>query len=101
MGGVIDDCGLRFVQMWQRGSAPLKKKTIWGSNGFFSKYYQKKTPTEIIPSRRTKEPNFAVACLIHLLTQRLRNLVLKTRRGLVISFFTNVQKKSAQRPYDE
>ena len=29
-----------------------------------------------------------VVCLIHLLTQRSRNLALKTRSGLVISIFT-------------
>ena len=46
------------------------------------------SPNEIIPNRLTNEPNFAVACPIHLLTQRLQNLELKTRRGLVITIFT-------------
>ena len=68
--------------------APLKNTPDFGVQRIFSKYYRKRTPTGIIPNRWTKEPNFAVVCLIHLLTQRSRNLALKTRRGLVILIFT-------------
>ena len=68
------------------GGSKKDKKSI-------SKISRACNPIEIIPNRWTKEPNFAVACLIHLLTQRPRNRALKTRRGLVISFFTNVRKK--------
>ena len=76
------------------GGSKKDKKSI-------SKISRACNPIEIIPNRWTKEPNFAVACLIHLLTRRPRNRPSKTRRGLVISIFTNVRKKSTQRPYDE
>jgi len=48
MGGVLDDCGLRFVQMWRR--PPQNTPDFWGPTDF-SKIYRKRTPTEIIPNR--------------------------------------------------
>ena len=78
------------------GGAPLKIPPILGVQRIFSKNYRKRTPTEIIPNRSTKEPNFAVACLIHVLTQHPRNLQLKTRRGLLISICPMYGKKGAE-----
>ena len=81
---VLNDCGLRFVQKCRR---PPQNTPDFG--GPISKKKSRAcSPTEIIPNRWTKEPNFAVACLIHVLTQRPRESALKTRRGLVILIFT-------------
>ena len=48
MGGVLDDCGLSFVQKCRR--SPQKYPQFWSPTDF-SKYYRKRTPTEIIPNR--------------------------------------------------
>ena len=48
MGGFLDDCRLRFVQMWRR---PPQNTPDFGGPTDFSKYYRKRTPTEIIPNR--------------------------------------------------
>ena len=48
MGDVLDDKGLRFVQIWRR--PPQNTPDFWGPTDF-SKYYRKRTPTEIIPNR--------------------------------------------------
>ena len=41
MGGVADDCGLRFVQKWRR---PPRNTPDFGGPTIFSKNYRKKTP---------------------------------------------------------
>ena len=48
MGDVVDDCGLRFVQMCRR---PPQNTPDFRGPTDFSKYYRKRTPTEIIPNR--------------------------------------------------
>ena len=48
MGDVLDDKGLRFVQIWRR--PPQNTPDFWGPTDF-SKIYRKRTPTEIIPNR--------------------------------------------------
>ena len=48
MGGALDDCRLRFVQKSRR---PPQNIPDFGVQQFFSKYYRKRTPTEIIPNR--------------------------------------------------
>ena len=41
MGGVADDCGLRFLQKWRR---PPRNTPDFGGPTIFSKNYRKKTP---------------------------------------------------------
>ena len=48
MGGVLDDCRLRFVQMRRR---PLQNTPDFWVQRILTKYYRKRTPTEIIPNR--------------------------------------------------
>ena len=48
MGGGLDNCGLRFVQMCRR---PPQNTPDFGGPTVFSKYYRKRAPTEIIPNR--------------------------------------------------
>ena len=49
IGDFLDDCLLRFVQMCRR--PPSKIPPNFGVQRIFSKYYRKRTPTEIIPNR--------------------------------------------------
>ena len=48
MGGVLDDCRLRFVQKCRR---PPQNTPDFGVLRIFTKYYRKRTPTEMIPNR--------------------------------------------------
>ena len=98
MGGVLDDCRLRFVQMCRR--PPQKYPRFWGPTDFF-KILPKKDPYR----NHTKSINQgAKLCsrMSHTPTYPAPSKSsTKNAQGAGNLDFSNVRKKKAQRPYDE
>ena len=78
MGGVADDCGLRFVQKWRR---PPRNTPDFGGPTIFSKNYRKKTPLAFDYTRPYMPPRCYFHSDIPPGTSNTKRMALKKPQG--------------------